>query len=102
MKAYLEAARAKYGLPVWVNEFACSSMGDAAVPVEEVEQFMRESMGWLDGHDWIERYAYFGNGVSKTVGNWVGQGSDFCQLEDGAEQTDGRVLSRVGRIYTAS
>ncbi|EXJ63106.1 hypothetical protein A1O7_03551 [Cladophialophora yegresii CBS 114405] len=97
MRAFLEDMHASYNrLPVWVNEFACSRMGSGGeASAEEVEVFMREALPWLDGCEWIERYAYFGN---KDVGAWVGRGNNFTE-EGGPIETDGKRLTRVGRLY---
>jgi hypothetical protein len=88
MRMFLEDMHNTYGLPLCVNEFACSRMGNAAAAsVQEVEAFMREAVSWLDGCPFVERYAYFGN---RDVGEWVGRGSNF---------TEGENLTRVGKLY---
>ncbi|KAJ9612430.1 hypothetical protein H2200_004027 [Cladophialophora chaetospira] len=95
MRAFVEDMHNTYQLPLWVNEFACSTMGNGEASTESVEAFLREAVPWLEGCDWIERYAYFGN---KDVGAWVGRGSNFTE-EGGAADTDGKRLSRVGKLY---
>ncbi|OCT54726.1 glycoside hydrolase [Cladophialophora carrionii] len=95
MRAFLEDMHATYRLPVWVNEFACSTMGHGEATAEAVEAFMREAIPWLDGCAWIERYAYFGN---KDVGAWVGRGNNFTE-DGGPVETDGKRLTRVGQLY---
>ncbi|ETI23029.1 hypothetical protein G647_04825 [Cladophialophora carrionii CBS 160.54] len=95
MRAFLEDMHGTYRLPVWVNEFACSTMGNGEATAEGVEAFMREAIPWLDGCAWIERYAYFGN---KDVGAWVGRGNNFTE-EGGPVETDGKRLTRVGQLY---
>ena len=95
MRAFLEDMHQVYGLPLWVNEFACSSMGNGEASADEVERFIREALPWLDNCEWIERYAYFGN---KDVGTWVGRGSNFTE-EGGAAETDGKRLTRIGKLY---
>ncbi|EXJ71864.1 uncharacterized protein A1O5_04365 [Cladophialophora psammophila CBS 110553] len=96
MRAFLEDIHATYGLPLWVNEFACSRMGNGDAGIEEVEAFMREAVPWLEGCEWVEKYAYFGN---KDVGAWVGKASNFTEEAAEATETDGRRLTRVGRLY---
>lgn len=98
MKSFLEECHRRWGLRLWVNEWACSSMGNGETTVEEVEAFMREAIEWMEGCEWIERYAYFGNGQGKTVGEWVGRANDFSVPKEGGP--DGRELSRVGNLYT--
>jgi hypothetical protein len=99
MRAFLEDMHATYGLPLWVNEFACSTMGDGEASHEEVEEFLNEAIPWLDQCDWVERYAYFGNAQGKDVGTWVGRQSNFTEVAEGADETAGMRLSRIGRHY---
>jgi hypothetical protein len=101
MRRFLEDMRRTYRLPLWVNEFACSKMGDGEAGVEDVESFINEAVPWLDGCEWVEKYAYYGNGQGKTVGGWVGKGSDFCEEGDGCEGSDGRRLTKVGDLYSS-
>lgn len=95
MRNFLEDMHRTYGLPVWVNEFACSSMGNGEASAQQVETFMREAIPWLESCPWIERYAYFGN---KDVGSWVGRGSNFTE-PGGSPESDGKKLTGVGRLY---
>jgi hypothetical protein len=77
-------------------------MGVGEASVDEVEDFLREAVPWLDRCEWVERYAYFGNAQARDVGSWVGRQSNFTELAqqpDGAADTDGRRLSRVGKLY---
>lgn len=99
MREFLEDMHRTYGLPMWVNEFACSSMGDGEATQDEVEAFIREALPWLDECEWIERYAYFGNAQGRDVGSWVGRQSTFTEVVEGDGGTDGRRLSRIGRVY---
>lgn len=92
MRAFLEDMHSTYGLPVWVNEFACTRMGNGEATVQEVEAFIREALPWLDSCPWVERYAYFGN---HDVGNWVGKASNFTESSGG----QGSQLTSVGRLY---
>lgn len=96
MKAFLEEMYGTYRLPLWVNEFACSKMGNGEANAGEVEAFMREAIPWLDNCEWVERYAYFGN---KDVGTWVGRGNNFTEDAAGATETDNRSLTRIGKLY---
>ncbi|KPI39404.1 uncharacterized protein AB675_5039 [Cyphellophora attinorum] len=91
LKDWVGRVRERYGgLRVWVNEFACCSLGGEAVGEEEVERFVRESTAWMDGEEGVERYAYFGMGQGGTVGRWVGEGSDFVK---------GDGVTKVGKGY---
>ena len=98
MQWFLEECWRRWGLRMWVNEFACSSMGDGETGEGEVQAFIGEAVPWMESCEFVERYAYFGNGEGKTVGEWVGRKNDFSVKESGG--ADGRVLSRVGKLYT--
>ena len=99
MKSFLEDMHATYQLPIWVNEFACSMMGNGQAKESEVEAFIKDALPWLDACPWIERYTYFGHGQGRTVGDWVGMASNLLETGPGSEGTDGRRLSRIGRLY---
>lgn len=92
MRGFLEDMHTTYGLPIWLNEFACTRMGNGEITVAEVEGFMREALPWLDACPWIERYAYFGN---RDVGPWVGRANDFTESTEG----EASKLTPVGRLY---
>jgi hypothetical protein len=99
MRGFLEDMHATYDLPVWLNEFACSHMGAGEASPDEVEQFLREALPWLDACPWIERYAYFGNAQGQDVGTWVGRGNNFSEQTG---SSDGRNLTSMGRLYCSS
>jgi hypothetical protein len=99
MQAFLEDMHTTYGLPVWINEFACSRMGQDEACADEIEAFLRQALPWLDQCEWVERYAYFGNAQGRDVGTWVGRASNFTEVAEGARDTDGRKLSRIGKLY---
>ena len=89
----------RWGLPVWVNEVACSRMGNGEVGWEEAEAFMRRAVEWMEETEWIERYAFFGLGQGMSVGEWVGAGNNFLEEAEGCEKTEGRRLSNIGKTY---
>ena len=99
MRCFLEDMHTTYKLPLWVNEFACSTMGNGMAKEEDVENFMMEALPWLEACSWVEKYAYFGNGQGRTVGDWVGTASDFLEPAQGCDETDGRQLTRIGMLY---
>lgn len=96
MRRFLEDMHASCKLPVWLNEFACSHMGNGEASADEVEGFLKESLPWLDRCPWIERYAYFGNAQGQDVGTWVGRASNFFEQ---AATPDQRALTIVGGLY---
>ncbi|KAL5346677.1 hypothetical protein ACLOAV_008384 [Pseudogymnoascus australis] len=53
-KSHIKSARdAAGGRPIWITEFG------AAGSIEEQTTFLQEVIPWLDGTDYVERYAYF-------------------------------------------
>ncbi|KAI8931339.1 hypothetical protein NX059_011678 [Plenodomus lindquistii] len=92
LRSFLEDMHSTYNLPIWLNEFACSTMGGDEVSKEDVEAFLKEAVEWLEGCEWVERYAYFGHGQRGTVGDWVGRENGFCE---GKEDR----LTEVGKLY---
>lgn len=75
--------------PVWITEFA-STNWDKEKPLsrEHVEKFARDSVGYLDSLEWVERYAWFGPmRDTGTVGRWA------RMLDD-----EGR-LTALGKAY---
>ena len=100
MQRFLEDMHSAYNLPIWLNEFACSTLGNGHSDVHQIEGFIQEALPWLDACPWIERYAYFGHGQGGTVGDWVGIANNFYQSAPHYEEADGKALSRVGKLYT--
>lgn len=77
------------GKPVWITEFAPTNWNvEAPLPREHVEGFARETCRYLDGLEWVERYAWFGpmRDVG-TVGKWA------RMLDDAGR------LTEVGKIW---
>lgn len=70
-KRHMREAHAIAGKPIWLTEF-----GKWGASQEEQAKFFREVAAWMDGQDWLERYAYFGvfegmmiqNGKLSTLG----------------------------------
>lgn len=75
--------------PAWITEFAATNW-DAARPLgaAEVEGFARESWKYLDGLEWVERYAWFG--AMRDCGA-VGGGAALIAGDGG--------LTALGRAY---
>jgi hypothetical protein len=98
MRTFLEDMHSTYKLPVWLNEFACSRMGNGETTEDEVTAFLGKSLPWLDTCPWIERYAYFGNAQGQDVGIWVGRGNNFIDKTGKQEWK----LTTVGSSYNSS
>ncbi|KAK7056933.1 hypothetical protein VNI00_002651 [Paramarasmius palmivorus] len=84
---YLWQMHSKFGnRTIWITEYASTSLNQS-----EVAQFMNQTTTYLDGLEWVERYAWFGffrpengsaynflnaNGGLNTLGEeYVGQGT---------------------------
>ncbi|KAM0707483.1 hypothetical protein Q7P35_004128 [Cladosporium inversicolor] len=75
--------------PVWITEFAATNWNEQApLPTEQVESFARESWKYLDGLEWVERYAWFG--PMRDCGT-VGRGARLLDGEGG--------LTALGKAY---
>ena len=98
-KGWVVECHERWKLPVWVNEVACSRMGNGQVEMDEVEAFLRKAVMWMEDTQWVERYSYYGLGQAMNVGEWVGAGNNFLEEADGCEKTEGRRLSNIGKLY---
>ena len=77
--------------PVWVTEFAPTNWSvESPLGREHVEEFCRESCKYLDGLEWVERYAWFGAMRAGDIGN-VGRWA--------AMMDEGGRLTELGRGY---
>jgi hypothetical protein len=80
--------------PLWLTEFACTSMRtDAPVEVEQVGDFMKQTIPFLDSCDFVERYAYFG--AMKSVGDWVGEANCLHDKESTGLTSPGKLYSEL-------
>ncbi|KAF8582541.1 glycoside hydrolase family 128 protein [Ramaria rubella] len=52
---YIYSMNGEFALPIWVTEFASTSTDDAAV-----EDFMNQTITFMDTLDFVERYSWFG------------------------------------------
>ncbi|EXJ54471.1 hypothetical protein A1O7_09811 [Cladophialophora yegresii CBS 114405] len=53
--------------PIWVTEFAIPSVTD-----DETEAFMNQSLPYLDGLDYVDRYSWFGAFREDEANEWTG------------------------------
>lgn len=61
LEGYLTDMHSTFGKPIWLNEVACTAFGGGQVPSEyDVERFEQDALNFLDGTDFVERYAWFG------------------------------------------
>ena len=72
---------------VWVTEFALPQPAS----VEEVQGMMNQSLAFLDGEGWVERYAWFGSFREDEANGWTG---DVVSLLD-----DDGGLTELGAQY---
>ena len=98
-RCWVEECHDTWELPVWVNEVACSRMGNGEVGVAEAQAFVRKAVAWMEETEWVERYSYYGLGQAMNVGEWVGAGNNFLEEAEGCEKTEGRKLSKFGKLY---
>lgn len=75
--------------PAWITEFAPTNWNvESPLGKEHVEKFCRESCQYLDGLEWVERYAFFGAmRDTGTVGRWA------SMLDNKGK------LTELGKIY---
>lgn len=62
LESYVEQTHAKYGLPIWVTEFALTNFGGGAVtyPTEAQQAaFAAGAVNMLEATSYVERYAWF-------------------------------------------
>ncbi|KAF8208342.1 hypothetical protein K438DRAFT_1755035 [Mycena galopus ATCC 62051] len=63
---YLASVHAQFPqYPVWITEFADSSMSAGALAVD-IAIFMETALKYLDDQSWIERYSWFAFAVRET------------------------------------
>jgi hypothetical protein len=92
----LEALYDKYGLPIWITEFAVADWGVASkeenrYSVEQVGAFMRGVLPELDKLEYLERYAWF-DGSS-------GQGLGEAALYTSSLYDENGNITELGQIY---
>ncbi|QDS72173.1 hypothetical protein FKW77_004676 [Venturia effusa] len=88
-KNHVEEIYNAFGLPIWVTEFACTSW-DRENPIseEDVLEFMRETVRFLEETDYVERYAWFG--AMEDVGEDMGRANGLQR---------GNSLTEAGKLY---
>ena len=79
----------KYGLPVWLTEFACPN--GAAGPLGRQQAFMSDALNILEMEDAVEKYAWF---APRTGGDWLGPSASLLE-------PDTPDLTHLGKLYTA-
>ena len=101
MIEFLDDMHARYRLPIWLNEFACSrmSLGNNQSTEDEVRTFLHEVIPWLDRTAWVERYSFFGLAQGQNVGPWVGEKNNLIKSQHDKTKTGAYCLSEVGKLY---
>ena len=64
--------------PVWLTEFAIPR-----VSVEETAGFMNQSLPYLDGLEYVERYSWFGAFRDDDANEWTGEGVSLFDGDGG-------------------
>lgn len=85
---YITEAHTKYGLPLFVNEIACTS-----TVASEVTEFSETFKTWMDQQDFIAKYGFFGATLTPvnsfvseaaqlltTVGTWTSLGKTLLSI----------------------
>jgi hypothetical protein len=89
LKKYVRSVHERYDRPVWVTEFSCTSWDIAKPPTEnDVLEFMKDALRFLDNAAFVQRYAWFG--AMEDVGEAVGRANGL--------QKDGQ-LTEAGKLY---
>jgi hypothetical protein len=91
--AKIDAIHARYGLPLWITEFAVADKqatdnAPGNVTPEETLAFMRRVLPELEKRDWVQRYAWFG----------AGKGGKARVRNSRLFDADGK-LTPLGRFY---
>jgi hypothetical protein len=62
LKSYLQAVHARYGLPIWLTEFALIDFSNGVRFPTQAQQaaFLTAATKMLGGLSWLQRYAWFG------------------------------------------
>ncbi|KAG9049586.1 hypothetical protein FS837_009786 [Tulasnella sp. UAMH 9824] len=82
------------GKPIWVTEWACQNYGsnqDKQCSLSTIKSFMAKTQAFLDGADYVERYAWFG-ALTEFPGNFNTQNRII---------TTSGALNDLGRQYIA-
>ena len=74
----VQSVYSKYMKPVWVTEF-----GQVGATSAQMLPFLQSVLPWLDGQNYVQRYAYF----------WDAPGEPYMIT------SDGKSLSTIGRYY---
>ena len=92
----LESLYEKYGLPIWITEFAVADWGvaskeDNRYSTEQVEAFMRGVLPELDKLDFVQRYSWFDGSNGAGAGEAALYTSSLYDEEDN--------ITPLGQIY---
>lgn len=87
---YLEEVHSRYGLPVWLTEFACGDHS-ALRPLSDQMTFMRKAIPMLEKSESVARYAWMSARQKE---------GDHRQLLETASNGTA-VLTELGRLYNS-
>ncbi|WOO83826.1 Alkali-sensitive linkage protein 1 [Vanrija pseudolonga] len=98
LTAVLEGYYAAFNLPIWLTEYALTFFGAGTPPPpatqDQITEFMRESMAWLDAQPWVERYFWFG-----AMYDMQGVNPLNSLLDPAGNATRSGALSALGSAY---
>lgn len=86
LQRYINESK-KYGLPIWLTEFACPNGAEG--PVERQLAYMAEAVGFLQHDRDVARFAWF---APRTGGDWLGPSASLLQPNSSA-------LTQLGSLY---
>lgn len=79
-----------FGKPIWLTEFAYTTFGGEKPTQQQVDQFAKGSLKFLDGKDFVERYSWFGSATNAGIMGGVALVNKL---------TKNGHLTSVGKIY---
>jgi hypothetical protein len=66
---------------IWLTEFAIPSVDE-----DETQAFLNQSLPYLDGLEYVERYAWFGSTREEDANGWTGDGVSLLDDDGGLTQ----------------
>lgn len=90
LEDHLEDMHKTFNKPIWLNEFACTTFGGKIPSEQDVVNFERAALKFLDEKEFVERYAWFGAATNK------GSMGGVALVNELAKEGN---LTTVGKVY---